>query len=41
MLNRFLTDYNPDQLESKYAVDEETLEDGGRKTWCINSYTVR
>ena len=40
-LNRFLTNYNLDQLESKYAVDEETLEDGGRKTWCINSFTAR
>ena len=40
-MNRFLTDYNPDQLESKYAVDEETLVDGGRKTWCINSFTAR
>ena len=40
-MNRFLTDYNPDQLESKYAVDEETLEDGGGKTWCIHSFTER
>ena len=36
-----MTDYNPDQLESKYAVDEETLEDSGRKTWCINSFAAR